>query len=235
MSMTIPTTQSPTTNRSTSQLPSRAHGRIRSRTRAAAAVAAPLFFGAGLVQAAFRDGFDLRRHMLSHLMNGDYGWIQVLNFLICGALFVAAAFGMRSAYRTSLRGTTALLAVFGATLIAAALFRADPAYRFPPGTPVGAPDSVTWHGAVHLLVGATGFLCLVAACFTAARYLARHGEPRWARWSRRIGVAFLVGFVALGANTAVTNIVFVVTAAGAFGWASSIAALRPAPPAPDAR
>ena len=40
--------------------------------------AGPLYIIAGLIQVAIRPGFDITRHSLSLLANGDLGWIQIL-------------------------------------------------------------------------------------------------------------------------------------------------------------
>src|SRR5262245_51728474 len=229
MSATLQTLLSPTPTCQAEPARRQARPRARNATlaRVAGAVAGPLFFTAGLIQATARHGFDFRRHTLSLLMNGDHGWIQVINFMATGLLFVVAALGMRAVYRSSLSRTTLLLGIFGLSLVAAGVFRPDPSYGFPPGTAAGAPDSMSWHGVLHLAVAAAGFSALIAACFTAARQFTRCGERRWARRSRLVGAAFLVGFVSVGANTAATNILFVVTAAVAFCWASVVLATRP--------
>jgi hypothetical protein len=54
---------------------------------------------------------------------------------------------------------------------------------------------VSWHGLLHLAVGAVGFLALIAACFVIARGFAATGERGWAVHSRFTGVAFLLGFI----------------------------------------
>lgn len=59
------------------------------------AIAGPFYVVVGLIEAFIRDGFDIRRHMLSLLSNGDLRWIQIANFLIAGILTVAFATGMR--------------------------------------------------------------------------------------------------------------------------------------------
>src|SRR5437764_4263931 len=88
-------------------------------------VAGPLFTVVGLVQAYTRPGFDLTRHALSLLENGDLGWIQISSFLLTGLLFVACAVGMRRAMRGSRGGSWGpwLIGVMGAGLISAAFFR----------------------------------------------------------------------------------------------------------------
>ena len=44
-------------------------------------LAPPLFFTPGLAQAFTRPGFDITRHFLSQLSAGDYGWLQMANFV----------------------------------------------------------------------------------------------------------------------------------------------------------
>src|SRR3989441_5108147 len=103
---------------------------------ACGAVAGPLYLVVGLAQAFTRPGFDLTRHPLSLLSNGDLGWIQITNFLLSGLLVVAGAVGMRQALASG-RGRTwgpLLVGVYGLGLIGAAFFVADPAQGFPPGT-----------------------------------------------------------------------------------------------------
>ena len=54
-------------------------------------VAGPLFLAVWLVQALTRDGFDPGRHPISLLSLGGAGWIQILNFVTAGVLYVATA------------------------------------------------------------------------------------------------------------------------------------------------
>ena len=44
--------------------------------------AGPLYILVGLGQILTREGFDMRRHPLSLLSNGELGWIQIANFLL---------------------------------------------------------------------------------------------------------------------------------------------------------
>jgi len=59
---------------------------MKSRTTllACGTAAGPIYVGLGLLQIAIRPGFDITRHALSLLSNGDLGWIQISNFLITG-------------------------------------------------------------------------------------------------------------------------------------------------------
>jgi hypothetical membrane protein len=67
--------------------------------------AGPLYVLVGLLQVLTRDRFDVRRHALSLLANGDLGWMQVANFLVTGVLVLAGAWGVRTALRGQRAGT----------------------------------------------------------------------------------------------------------------------------------
>jgi Protein of unknown function (DUF998) len=159
-------------------------------------IAGPLFTVVGLTQAFTRPGFDLTRHALSLLSNGDLGWIQIDNFLLSGLLFVACAVGMRRAMSGTRGGTWGprLIAIMGGGLICAAFFRADPGLGFPPGTPANA-NALSWHGMVHLIVGSVSFLALIAACFVFARRFVTQRFRGWAIYSAATGVLFYISLV----------------------------------------
>src|SRR5215831_16792598 len=58
-------------------------------------MAGPFYLAVGLAQAFTRQGFDFARHPLSVLANGPGGWIQTANFVITGAMVIAAAVGVQ--------------------------------------------------------------------------------------------------------------------------------------------
>jgi Protein of unknown function (DUF998) len=190
-------------------------------------VAGPLYVLVSVAQALTRDGFDPTRHAWSLLANGDLGWVHVANLVVTGLLTVAFAFGLRRVLRPGPGGTWVprLIGVYGLSLVAAGVFRADPAMGFPPGTPEGAAE-VTWHGVLHLALGGVGFVCLVVACLLAAGRFAAEGRPGWARSSRATGVLFLAGFVAVGAGAgaAWSNLAFTAAVVLAWSWVSALAA-----------
>src|SRR5678816_3593273 len=66
-------------------------------------VAGPLYVGLGLIQMAIRPGFDITRHSLSLMSNGNLGWIQIFNFLVTGMLLVLGAVGVKPVSYTHLR------------------------------------------------------------------------------------------------------------------------------------
>jgi hypothetical protein len=164
-------------------------------------IAGPFYVVTSLTQAVARSGFDVSKHSWSLLSNGALGWIQITNFILTGLMTVAAAVGLRRALGGGTGHVWAprLLGTYGACLVAAGIFRADPAQGFPIGTPDKAP--VSWHGAMHLAVGSIGFLCLIVACFVLARRFVRDGQPRLALFSRAVGAVFFVAFAGIASGS----------------------------------
>jgi hypothetical protein len=157
-------------------------------------LAGPFYLAVGLVQAFVRDGFDLARHPLSLLANGPGGWVQTVNFALTGLMVLAAAVGFARVLGPKSRAASWFLGGFGASMIVAAFFPADPVDGFPIGTPEGYPASISTTGMVHFVAGALGFTFLAVSCFFAARALRRRDVPALARLSFFCGVAVLLGF-----------------------------------------
>ena len=157
-------------------------------------VAGPFYLTVGVVQGLLRDGFDFGRHPLSVLANGPFGWIQTANFVLTGLMVIAAALGFRRSLGPRSRGMTWCLGVFGAAMIVAAVFPADPVDGFPPGTPPGFPTSVSTTGLLHFAAGASGFLFLTLSGILAAWTLARRSTWPLAALSLLSGLAVAFGF-----------------------------------------
>jgi hypothetical protein len=186
-------------------------------------VAGPAYVLVGLAQAVTRDGFDITRHAWSLLSNGHLGWIQIANFIATGLMTVAAAVGLRRSLPkgTARRWAPPLISAYGLCLVGAGVFRADPAQGFP----VGAPETpaVSWHGALHLVIGGIGFLCLIAACFVVATYFARTGRRTLARFSRITGVVFLAGFAGIASGShGPTTVGFLIAVTTVWAWLTTV-------------
>lgn len=152
-------------------------------------VAGPLFVGVTTIEALTRDGFDIRRHGISLLALGSGGWVQVVNFVVAGALSIGFGVGVR---RVLGRGLAApLVWGYGAGLIVTGLFLVDPGAGFPVGTPLDA-SGMSWHGAVHAAAPPFAFGCLAALCCWFARWFARRGRPGWAAYSVLTALAALL-------------------------------------------
>jgi hypothetical protein len=176
----------------------------------------PFYLAVGLLQALLRNGFDLKRHALSHLANGPGGWVQTANFVLSGLMVIAAAVDAR-VLRPKSRAVSWTLGGFGASMLVAAVFPADPVDGFPVGTPEGNPTSISPTGLVHFAAGALGFTCLAASCFTAAWAMSRRKATSLARLSLLCGLAVVVGFFGgfVGLPLGILGIWFAVVV----GWA----------------
>ncbi len=191
---------------------------------AAGIVAGPLFTIVGLAQAFTRPGFDIRRHALSVLENGDLGWIQIGSFIVTGLLFLACAFGMRRVLRGGPGGTWGpiLIGAFGAGNFGAGIFHADPVPGFPPGTPASA-TAISAQGLIHFTVASLGFLAVIAAGFVFARHFAAQKRRGWVVYSVITSVIFLLAFAAEASGQLFLTPVFVFTALNAYIWVSAVA------------
>lgn len=157
-------------------------------------VVGPFYLAVGLIQAFLRDGFDLMRHPLSLLANGPGGWIQTANFVLSGLMVLAAAVGFRRLLGPKSRAVAWFLGAFGASMLVAAAFPADPVDGFPVGTPEGFPTSISTTGLIHFIAGALGFISLAVSCFFAASAMSRRNASSLSRLSLFCGVAIIVGF-----------------------------------------
>lgn len=188
------------------------------------AAAGPMYIALGTLQILLRDGFDMRSHALSHLANGELGWIQIANFVLTGVLVLAGAVGVRRRLRGGRGGTWGpiLLGIYGICLIAAGVFVADPAPGFPPGSSPPATMSLT--GLLHLVSGALGFYAVIATCFVFARRFATAGRRGWFLYSLLTGVAFLLIFsgVASGSTAAATLLALYAIVAWTWIWHSAL-------------
>ncbi|HYT11912.1 MAG TPA: DUF998 domain-containing protein [Candidatus Nitrosopolaris sp.] len=170
--------------------------KVPSRPLLLAGVIGPLvFIAAFLIEGITRPGYSAWRNFVSQLATGDGGWMQVVNFLVCGTLVAGFAIGLRRALGSGRASIAApiLLGLFALALIVAGLFATDPAL----GYPVGAPEVHTTHGMIHGLAGLAAFSLLPAAAFAMAwRFSGDPSTRRWAVYSASIGVLLVVCFIA---------------------------------------
>ena len=189
-------------------------------------IAGPVFVVVALAQALTREGFDLGLHQWSLLANGGPGWIQIVNFAVTGLMVTAFAVGLRRVLTPgpAARWAPRLVGVYGISLIAAGIFRADPALGFPVGTPAG-PGQISWHGLLHFVAGGVGFTCIAIACLVMGRRYAAEQARGWALFSRITGVVFLAGFamIASGGGSRVANLVFTAAVSLIWAWTSAVA------------
>ncbi len=191
-------------------------------------LAGPIYIIVGILQILIRPGFDLTRHELSLMSNGDLGWIQISNFILTGLLVIAGAIGIRRLLHGKKAGTwgALLVGLYGLGLIAAGIFVADPMNGFPLGTPATA-NTISWHGLLHFVTAAIGFVGLIAACFVFARRFGSLQQRGWAIYSALTGILFFAAFFGIassGSKQAWINIAFTVAVILGWAWVSAICA-----------
>jgi hypothetical membrane protein len=184
--------------------------------------AGPIYLIVGALQIMLRPGFDVTRHPLSMMANGDLGWVQVANFLVTAVLLMAGALGLlRSQAGRGHRISAVLLFLYGLSLVGAGMFKADPGAGFPPGT----PDAVTIsaQGLMHFGFGGIGFLAFIAAALIQAGVHFKSGDPAWGWFSALTGVGFFGAFlgIASGPGSPTTVLAFYAAIVLAFVWLSA--------------
>jgi hypothetical protein len=176
-------------------------------------VAGPFYIIASLIEATLRPGFNLAQDDWSLLALGAFGWIHVFVLILTGPMVIATACGLFRELRSQGDRTLAawLLAGFGAGMVGAGIFPADPASGFPPGTAPGA-TGISWHGALHLAFGGLGFTAFAVACVIMALRF-RHGrQTRWFAYSLATGILFFASFAGIASGPPVTATVLAFTA-----------------------
>jgi hypothetical protein len=152
-----------------------------------------------LILGATRPGYNAWQMPDSSLELGAGGWIQITNYIVCGALLLGFAVGFRRVLRTG-RGSVwgpILLGIFGLSFIGIGIFITDPVLGYPPG----APSTATVPGTLHNLLGQLQFISLAAACFVLTRRDAADPTRRGWSWYS----------VATGLLVIASDIVFVLT------------------------
>lgn len=187
-------------------------------------ISAPFFFAVSIVQMFTRTGFDIRRHAISTLTLGDFGWIQSANFIITGSLVLLTSIGVRSLLKEERNGTWGplLIGLYGLGMIFAGVFRPDPGQGFPAGAPEGIPASMSLHAVVHSLAFFTAFICLISACFVFTRWFTR--DRGWRIYCIVTGIVSpLLIMLGMGMNMWI-GVIMGCAGLVAFGWVSILAA-----------
>src|SRR5215469_10670071 len=144
------------------------------------AIAGPLFILTVLIQDYTVPDFNPRLHLLSQLSLGEWGWVQIANFVLAGVLNLLYAAGLWRRLHPGRAGTWGplLIGAYGLGLLVVGVFRTDPALGFPPGVP--AATGLSWHAAIHTLAGLFLFAMLAAALGVFVRFFLERKERGWA-------------------------------------------------------
>lgn len=163
------------------------------------ALAGPLFLLTVLIQDYTRPGFDPRLVEISLLSLGDWGWVQIVNFVLAGVLNLLYAAGLWRRLHPGRAGTWGPLLIggYGLGLVVVGVFRDDPANGFPPGVP--AATALSWHAAIHDLAGLFLFALLAAALGAFVRFFLERKERWWACYCLSSAILLILSFFVGGA------------------------------------
>lgn len=184
--------------------------------------AGPVLVAAVAIQAVSRDGFRLADHPPSLLALGPNGWIQTATFLAVGSLFASAGWLATRAGAATSRWALRLIAVFGASMVIAGLFPADPWNGFPPG----AVEGTTIMGVIHNVAAGVGGVSLVAAAGLSGRFHHQRGHTKRRNMAATAAAASLI----LGAAGSGSQDFRSAFAGGAVAWLWASYELATSPP-----
>jgi hypothetical protein len=194
-------------------------------------LAGPVSLALYAAQALTREGYDPTRHPMSLLALGESGWVQMVNFVLTGTLYLACAAGLRRALRDGPGQVWAprLIAAFGAGMVIAGVFTTDPGAGFPAGAPTGAPE-MSWHGVLHEFGFAAANLAVLGACLVFARRFRAQRRHGWFAASLAVPAAILL--VVGWPDLETFSLRAVAGTAIAYGFVGAVAAAtRPTEPA----
>ncbi len=156
-------------------------------------IAGPLWLIITYAQAFTRDGFDLVQHSASLLAQGDFGWLQMIAFILAGSFYVASAIGLRRSITGSgSKWAPITLGIFGIGLIVGGIFRTDPILGFPPGTPLEIPETMSASSYIHGFAPIVAFVFAMIFFFIMARRFWRDGRHALAWSSIAVGISTFV-------------------------------------------
>lgn len=156
-------------------------------TGAGAAVSAA-FVLVLLIDGWTRPGYRPTRQPVSALALGPRGWVQTVNFVVCGAGVTAGAVGLAGVWWPVAAG----LLVLGPALVASGVFAMDPMRGYPPGTPDTTPERFSRRHRWHDVAGIAVFSAVPAAAAIATLVPAA-GPPRWYSAATAVASAVLFG------------------------------------------
>lgn len=155
-------------------------------------IGSALFVLVFTIEGILRPGYDARSTFVSALSLGPRGWIQIVNFLVTGALFVLFAWGVAAQFHEgkASKAGPIILAVIGICLFFSGPFVMDPA-----STP---RSEWSTHGIVHQLLGAVVFTLAPVSTFVFLRRF--RSDPKWQLlqwWTLAAGIIMVAAVVFL--------------------------------------
>ena len=142
-----------------------------------------LFVAVFLVEGWIRPGYSPSANYVSALSLGGRGWVQIVNFILFGALL----FGFTRAVAAEFpNGKASRWGLILLTIIAIGYFFSGPFVMDSTSTPLA---EATFHGTLHGILGALVFVLMPITIFVFWRRY--HSDPKWQflqGWTLILGV-----------------------------------------------
>ena len=134
-------------------------------------IGSTLFVTVFAVEGWLRPGYDAFSNYVSELSFGPRGWIQRVNFVVLGTLFLLFTRGAADEFHDGKASTAGpvLLTIIGFSLFASGLLVTEPMAMFGRQT--------SWHGIIHGIFGALVFSLAPVTCFVFLRRFRE--DPAW--------------------------------------------------------
>lgn len=160
-----------------------------------------LFITVFMIEGWLRPGYNWLSTFISELSIGPRGWIQIVNFIILGTLFLVFTRGVAAEFREgkASKAGPILLAIIGFSFLVSGPLVTDVA-----ATP---RDQMSTHGLLHGVFGALVFSLSPVSCFVFLRRFRQ--DPNWMHlqtWTLIAGIITTVAVVLLSAATKTTVI-----------------------------
>lgn len=156
-----------------------------------------LFVSLFITEGATRANYNPYHHPVSSLSIGVSGWIQILNFITSGLLFIAFAVGLKRSIKHFKNIGASLIGIVGIGLIGAGFFTTDPVYGYPENQPLLLAQ-YTLHGHLHDLFSILVFICLPWACLVFRKYFITQSQFGLAKYCTFTAISVLVTFFLAG-------------------------------------
>ena len=159
-------------------------------------IGSALFVTVFTLEGWLRPGYDPRSTFISELSIGPRGWVQILNFIILGMLFLVFTWGVVDEFREgkASKAGPILLAIIGFSFLVSGPLVTDVA-----ATP---RDQMSLHGILHGIFGALVFSLSPISCFVFWRRFRQ--DPNWQilkGWTLAAGIITTAAVILLSAAT----------------------------------
>jgi hypothetical protein len=154
-----------------------------------------LFIIVFLIEGVLRNDYSSLLFPISSLAIGEWGWIQICNFIISGSFIIVFAFGLHQTLSPSKDSLwiSGLIATVGFGLIGAGIFSTDPLFGYPATAPLAFAQYTT-HGHLHNFFSIFVFVCLPSVCFRFRKRFNVANEYAMAKYSLFSGLGILIAF-----------------------------------------